>query len=268
MLKSRLLAAFLLLDALPASKAKRINSEKRAIILKTAIRQLICGSILLALTGCAGTYHSYLDTLKLAFSSSEDVSLSLEQVLVAPSDLMYVRHGERSLAAMALLRLEAGQHKWVSADNALLIMEQGRIVRTVGLSNDLLHLTNTEADLIRQYDAITADSQWLRLADWQHGEYGYELSSNFTVQTNQMVEFFGYQINTTLVMEQVSYNSKPNYLRFDKQWQNFFWYDTDTGTLIKSVQQLAPFTEPLEMTYISRIARLIPSAATRGNSYE
>lgn len=236
--------------------------------MKTAIKQFIGGSLLLALTGCAGTYSSYLDTLKLAFASSEDVSLTLQQVRSAPSDLLYVRHGERSQAAMALLRLEAGQHKWVSADNALLIMEQGRIVRTVGFSNDLLHLSNTQADQIRQPDAINADSRWLRLADWQNGEYGYVLESRFNVQPNQNVAFFGHEINTTLIIEQVSYNSKANYLRFDQQWQNYFWFDTASGTLIKSEQQLAPFTERLEMTYISRIARLLPQTVAQGSSNE
>lgn len=236
--------------------------------MKTAIKQLIGGSVLLVLTGCAGTYYSYLDTLKLAFASNEDVNLTLQQVRSAPSDLLYVRHGERSQAAMALLRLEAGQHKWVSADNALLIMEHGRIVRTAGFNNDLLYLSNTTADQIRQPGAINADSHWLRLADWQNGEYGYVLQSRFSLQADQRVTFFGHDINTTLVIEQVNYDNQANYLRFDQQWQNYFWFDAASGTLIKSEQQLAPFTERLEMTYISRIARLIPQTVAHAGLNE
>lgn len=214
--------------------------------------------MLLALSACSGTYYSYVDTLQLAFSSADDVDLTLQQVREAPSDLMYVSHGERSRAAMALLRLEEGQHKWVSADKALLIMEQGRIVRTVGFSNDLLYLSNTQADHIRHPDTINASSEWLRLADWQNGEYGYAIKSRFNVLPNQTLSFFGQSLITTKVTEQVTYASPANFLRFDKQWQNEFWFDTATGTLIKSEQQLAPFGERFEMTYISRIARLIP----------
>lgn len=262
MLKSRLLAAFLLLHVLPAPWVKRLIVKSEPSFVKTAIKQLIGGSILLALTGCAGTYHSYLDTLKLAFSSNADVNLSLQQVKAAPSDLLYVRHGERAVAAMALLRLEGGQHKWVSADNALLIMEQGRIVRTVGFSNDLLYLSNTQNDQIRDYKAINPASEWLRLADWQNGEYGYLIKSRFTVQAGQPLSFFGQSLTTTLITEHVSYDSDSNFVRFDNSWQNSFWFDSASGTLIKSVQQLSPLSEPFEMTYISRIARLLPAVTT------
>lgn len=226
--------------------------------MKTAIKQLFAAGVLLALVACSGTYYSYLDTLQLAFSTPNDVSLNLQQVREAPSDLLYVRHGERSQAAMALLRLEGGQHKWVSADNALLIMQQGRIVRTVGFSNDLLYLSNTQSDQLRQPEAINPATEWLRLADWQNGEYGYALSSRFSVQHNQPLSFFGHEFNTTRLTEQVTYASPANYLRLDKQWQNNFWFDAKSGTLIKSEQQLAPFGERFEMTYISRIARLVP----------
>ncbi|GAB2921976.1 YjbF family lipoprotein [Rheinheimera gaetbuli] len=227
--------------------------------MKTAIKQLVAAGALLVLSACSGTYNSYIDTLQLAFSTPQDVNLTLQQVREARSDLIYVRHGERSQAAMALLRLEAGQHKWVSADNALLIMQQGRIVRTVGFTNDLLHLSNIQGDQIRQTEAINPATEWLRLADWQNGEYGYALSSRFSVAPGEVMKFFGHSLNTTRITEQVTYASPANYVRLDNRWQNDFWFDTNTGTLIKSAQQLAPFGERFEMTYISRIARLVPA---------
>ncbi|WP_166840794.1 YjbF family lipoprotein [Rheinheimera pleomorphica] len=232
------------------------------------VKTVFSGALLLTLTACAGTYHSYIDNLQLAFAKSEDVQLSLTEVLNAPSDLLYVKHGERAVAAMALYYIEAGQHKWISADNALLVMEQGRLVRTLGFSNDLLYLTNTTADPLRNSDKISADSSWLRLADWQSGEYGYGLRSRFEVIPGQTLEFFQQPLQTTLVVEHVQYENKSAYLRFDDSWQNRFWFDTASGTLIKSEQTLAPFWQPLTMTYISRIARLIPTvdaAAAQGS---
>ncbi|MEO3678863.1 YjbF family lipoprotein [Rheinheimera sp. FR7-31] len=227
--------------------------------MNTAIKQLLAATVLLALSACSGTYNSYLDSLKLAFNTPEDVNLTLQQVREARSDLMYVRHGERSLAAMALLRLEGGQHKWVSADNALLIIEHGRIVRTVGFSNDLLYLTNIQSDQIRDIRRINPATDWLRLADWQSGEYGYAIRSRFSLPTDETLEFFGRSFNTIRITENVSYTSPANFFRPDDSWQNMFWYEANSGTLIKSLQQLSPFTERLEMTYISRIARLMPA---------
>ncbi|MDP2715691.1 YjbF family lipoprotein [Rheinheimera sp.] len=221
------------------------------------VRSVLGGLVLLTLTGCAGTYHSYIDNLQLAFAKAEDADLSLEEVINAPSDLLYVQHGERPVAAMALFKVEAGQHKWVSADKAMLIMQQGRLVRTLGFSNDLLYLTNTVSDPVQKHNTIRPDSSWLRLADWQSGEYGYALRSRFEVLPAQEVSFFQQKLTTTLVVEYVQYEDDANYLRFDNSWKNYFWFDTASGTLIRSEQTLAPFGAPITMTYISRIARLV-----------
>lgn len=225
----------------------------------TSVKGFLGGVFLLTLTACAGTYHSYIDNLKLAFNKAEDVSFSLEDVKKAPSDLVYVKHGERSVAAMALYKIEGGQHKWVSADNGMLIEEKGRIVRTLGFSNDLLVLTSEAVDPIQQLNNTPEQTEWLRFADWKKGEYGYPIRSTFEAQPDQQLVFFDKTLSATLVIEYVEYESPANYVRLDGSWQNRFWFESETGTLIKSEQLLAPFWQPLTMTYISRIARLLPS---------
>lgn len=225
------------------------------------LKTLLLSQVLFVLTACSGTYHTYVNNIKLALKTQPDVELSVEQVRQAKSDLLYVRHGERAQAALALLRVEAGQHKWLSADGALLVMEQGRVVRTLGFANDLLHLTNTAGDPLRNVTNIGPQTSWLRLADWRAGEYGYRLSSAFTVTPGQTLTFFGQQLETLLVTEQVQYLDRANFFRTENTWQNRFWFDAQSGTLIQSEQQLAPFWQPLQMTYISRIARLLPPAA-------
>ncbi|WP_245728285.1 YjbF family lipoprotein [Rheinheimera pacifica] len=228
-----------------------------------SIKTVFSGIMLLTLTACAGTYHSYLDSLKLAFAKTPDAELSLAEVQQAQYDLLYVKHGERAQAVMVLMHLEAGQHKWVSADNAMLIMEQGRLVRTLGLENDLLHLTNTVNDPVRHINTIQQDNSWLRLADWHNGEYGYALRSRFEVLPAQQLTVFQQKLNTTLVVEYVKYEDSANYLRFDGNWQNYFWFDSESGILVKSEQTLSPFLQPITMTYASRIARLLSPAAAQ-----
>lgn len=226
------------------------------------VKTVFCSVMLLVLTACAGTYRTYVEMIKLVVAEQPDVELTYEQVKQSKSDLLYVTNGERAQAAMALAFLEAGQHKWISADNAILVMEQGRIVRTLGLDNNLLHLTNLHSDPIRRINEISPDHEWLRLADWDNGEYGYRLRSRFEVIPEQQLAFFQQQLTTILVVEHLQYEDNANYLRFDGRWQNRFWFDSASGTLIKSEQTLAPFVQPITMTYISRIARLLPAVAT------
>lgn len=224
------------------------------------VKLLLSGLVLLALTACAGTYRSYVDTLNLVFTATPDAELSLAEVQQSKYDLLYVTHGERPQAVMVLMYLEAGQHKWISADNAMLVMEQGRIVRTLGFAHDLLYLTNTISDPLSHKANIKPNSSWLRLADWKHGEYGYALKSRFEVMPAQELIVFQQKIDTIMIIEYVQYEDNANYLRFDGGWKNYFWFDSRTGTLLKSEQKLAPFWQPITMTYASRIARLLKSA--------
>ncbi|MDX3773630.1 YjbF family lipoprotein [Chromatiaceae bacterium AAb-1] len=209
------------------------------------------------LTSCSGTYHSYYDTLKLAFNSNQDAELTLQQVRDAEYDLLYVRSGERAQAVMALAYIEYGQHKWISEDQALLVLEQGRIVKTTGFAQDLLYLTNTMDDPLKRPLNMQSGRKWLRLADWKHGEYGYQLRSEFQSAGNQPLVFFGKSIDSVLMIEAVEYLDQSNFLHFNRRWQNYFWFDAKTGALLKSKQLLAPFWHEIETTHISQIARLL-----------
>ena len=68
--------------------------------------------------------------------------ISLEHVQNSAIDLMEIKRGNRTKAIMALAYIEAGQHKWISGDQAMLILEQGRIVRTLGLATNLDYLSD------------------------------------------------------------------------------------------------------------------------------
>jgi hypothetical protein len=210
-----------------------------------------------ALTACAGTYHSYYETLKLAFSERDDVSLSLEEVTQLNVDIMLLRRGDRPAAALALAYIEDGQHKWVSRDKAMLIIEQGRVVRTLGFAQDLLYLSNTSSDPIKQTYTTLPGKNWLRSADWSIDEYGYQLNSDFDRQVRQQLTVFGQQIDTILIIENVVYDNPSNFIRVEQNWQNYFWYEPISGTLLKTKQRLSPYDEALEITYLSQIARLM-----------
>lgn len=205
--------------------------------------------------GCAGTYRAYIDTLSYAFSPPQDASLSLQSVAASASDLLYVRNGERPQAVMALAFIDNEQQKWLSADQALLVLDHGRIARTAGFSHDLLFTSNLAADPLKLTLAQLTAARWQRLTDWQHGEYGYEIDSDFMVAGNEVLTVEQYSVNTVKVIERARLATTPNFLRFDQQWQNEYWFAEDSGLLLKSRQQPAPYTDTMELFFISRFAR-------------
>lgn len=192
---------------------------------------------------------------KVALTPPPVVALTYSQVLNAPNDFLYVTADGQGRAALGLMFIEQNQLKWISASKELIVTEQGRIVRTRGLANDLLYLSNTVADPLK-LNTYTA-TPWLRTADWGQGEYGYNLQSTFETFPNQYLTFFNQQLAVTKVVETIHYANPANYLRLDASWQNTFWLDANTGVVLQSQQQLAPGMPTLELIFISEIARLL-----------
>jgi hypothetical protein len=217
--------------------------------------------ILMFTSACSGTHHAYYQTLKIAFSTHKDTKLTLFEVQQSDIDLISVKRGERPIAIMALAYLENDQHKWISRDKAMLTMEKGRIVRTLGLTENLLYLSNTDLDPLKSLSNLaTAKKQshqqvWSRISDRVGDEYGYPIESIFSQAKSVTVHTSNLNIDAILYIELVSYNAPANYLRLNRNWENYFWY-AKSGELIKSRQIISPLSEPLEITYLSRIARL------------
>jgi hypothetical protein len=209
-------------------------------------------------TSCSGTYLAYYETLKLAFAEAPDAQMSLADVQQSPIDVMAAKHGERPAAIMALANIENGQHKWISNDRAMLILEKGRIVRTIGLKEDLWHLSNTKYDPLKSLPFETPTAQWLRLADWSSDQYGYPIVSNFLVSRDDTVQALSLSINARLFIEELTYTAPSTFIRLNRSWRNYYWYDKKTGVLIKSIEHISPLSEVLHLTYLSRIARLTP----------
>ncbi|PCJ50022.1 MAG: hypothetical protein COA74_04330 [Gammaproteobacteria bacterium] len=220
--------------------------------MKHSIYLLIC---VLGLAGCSGKFKTFIDDFSLAYDTPGDVNLSFEKVRQSKSDLLYIKLGERTVVALVLGYLENGQHKWLSADNKMLIMEKGRIIRTLGLPNNLLALSNLEADPLKQGSETINGKQWQRLIDWQTGQYGHQANSTFENSGLETLTYYGHELTTRHITEHVSYHNYSQFSQTQAISVNEYWIDLKTNQLIKSRQQLSPSSEVFEMVYISRIAR-------------
>ena len=127
------------------------------------------------------------------------------------------------------------------------------------LFEDLLYLSNTELDPLKSLPkAPTHETKlqtWSRIADNTGDEYGYPIESTFSPQQHDNVQMLGINTEALLYIETVHYKAPSNYIRLHNSWKNHYWY-AKSGELIKSIQKVSPLSEPFEITYLSRIARL------------
>lgn len=217
--------------------------------------------VLFTLSGCSSTSRTYIDTLKLAFDRGEGASLSNEDLAGRDRDVLYVTVGNLPRAVLVLAYTEFGQQKWISADNAMLVLENGRLVKTTGFTNDLLYMSDRNNDPLKQpMVKIQPGQSWQAYTDWSvKQETGYLQQYEIIDAVIEKIEIQGQQFDTKQVIETVTFfNGDTAY--------NKFWYDLTTGQLLKSQQQIAPFWPAVEVVHLSTAGRLSGVIKSRSQS--
>lgn len=226
-------------------------------MLRTAV--FLSMAAMLVLSGCSSTVRTYTDTLKLAFTKGEDASLTKAELAERSADALYAKVGNKPIAVLGLAFLEHGQQKWISADEAMLVLENGRVVKTTGFSNNLMFQSNKAQDPIKQIMVkINPGQQWVSDADWSgNNEVGYQSSYEIIQVEVTSLDLLEHSFQTKLVTEQVTFADGTTAI-------NFFWFDLNSGYLLKTKQTIAPFWPELELTFISSAGRLL-GIRTSGN---
>lgn len=209
------------------------------------------------LISCSGTYRSYKDSLAYAFSPTPDLELTKAQVTESFADLAYFRRGDQRQITLALAFVEQGEQKWVSADNVVFVLKHGRLVRTNGFENDLLHVTSELPDPVEQGISVVGDTRWHAKVDWASDEYGYPVTSLLSAPKADTLFLLGQQFEVLRVEETLTYQAPSSFWRVDRQWQNVYWFDMSSGQLLKTRQRFSPNQLPMEFTFLSRAVRLM-----------
>ncbi|MBU1619099.1 MAG: YjbF family lipoprotein [Gammaproteobacteria bacterium] len=207
---------------------------------------------LASLVGCSSTFRTYTQTLELAFNSGEGASLTKAELAARESDALYAKVGTLPNAVLVLAYLEHGQYKWVSADDAMLVLEKGRVIKTTGFENDLLYLSDTALDPLKQEMAKIQEGQaWQSSTDWSgNAESGHSVNYKILHTEVASLDLLDYRFQTKLVTEQVTFINGDTAI-------NQFWFDLNSGWLLKSRQTIAPFWPEVELVHISTAGRLL-----------
>ncbi|PKH22259.1 hypothetical protein CIG19_13210 [Enterobacterales bacterium CwR94] len=201
---------------------------------------------LLFLQACTPTQQGMGETLKLAVMGPDDVTFTPEQIQTMPYASMYLRVNEGQRIFVVLGFNEHGQQKWITQDRAVVATQHGRIVKTVGLQENLADVTNLAQDPLADALHLTDESRWTRIISWT--EQGKPMSaaaqSQFARQPDEVLTIAGNAIPTRVWDEQVTVDA------LDRQWTNRFWVDGSTGRVIQSAQTLGADYFPVETTLL------------------
>lgn len=206
--------------------------------------------VITTLSACNHTSRILYDDFKFALLGGDDATLTTEQVISSPYDYIYLYVEHLPRAVLALGFVKGSQYHWVSADQAVVVLQGGRLIASSGLKHNLLHTTNIASDPISfGLSEFHKRNTWSRQTDWDNAA-GYELRSRFQPEKREIVTLLGQAIDTVRVDETVQIIGTGDVLL------NSFWFDSESGKLIRSIQQPAPDQPKMEFVYLSDIARL------------
>ena len=208
-----------------------------------------------SLTGCSNPLDTHFTNIKLAILLNKDASITLEEVKASKVELALIKSGSRPVALIAKAFDENDKAKWISQDKAMLVIKDGRVIRTVGFLNDQLGIySGTQDPLV---DPLSIDGKtWSRLIDWSIGEYGYASESIFEIGSEKL-SVFGHTFETLYVTEKVVQPESNSLFLSTDNWTNEFWFDKSTGKLLQSYQKASSASDKFEIQFVSNIASLV-----------
>ena len=206
--------------------------------------------LLIFLSSCSATHQAYLRTLKVAFAESEDIVLQNSDIIQSPADLIYVKKGDAPTVVLALAFIEDGQYKWISADKVVLIEQNGRIVKTLALKQNLDFIYAKTTDPLSTPSKLSDDVSWSRQIDFANTYFGVSVNSTFTNKGMQRLNIQELSIETLLIEEQIMVGNTVKHGFNENNWTNQFWVSKDTGKIIRSKQKLVPGGDVFDIIYL------------------
>jgi hypothetical protein len=218
------------------------------------IRNGLFACFLLILAGCTAVTDEVRKTVEYAFKDIEDAELNAEEIQNFPYTSLYAQwQGKaRSLIVLGFVN-KPNEYHFITAEKETFVLESGRVIRTQGLDDNLLSVSNLKNDPLH---CITTASEscnltWQRNYDYQLNDgtrVSREAQSTFTVKQPEQLDM-PYGQATAALVEEVG-----KFVLTGERFVNTFWVEPD-GHVIKSEQRIIPNKPLLNLTQVTWIGR-------------
>ncbi|MDL4915509.1 MAG: YjbF family lipoprotein [Enterobacterales bacterium endosymbiont of Blomia tropicalis] len=210
------------------------------------MRQLPLLLACLLLQACTQTQKGLEQTVMLAISGPDDVTITSQQINDLPYASLYARINDGPRIFVVLGYNENDQQKWVTQDKAMLVTAQGRLIKTLGLPNNLQQVSNLQHDPLADGLHIRKGASWTRIVQWtEQGKVrAATVSSLFQRGEDQVLDVAGHRIACRVWHEQARIDSSG------REWENTFWIDSRSGEVVQARQMLAADAFPVETTIL------------------
>ncbi|HHX8280946.1 TPA: YjbF family lipoprotein [Vibrio diabolicus] len=211
------------------------------------IRQLLILPLLLVLFGCTQKFNDVSATVQEAYGNYIDVEMTSEEINAVPYASAYLKLGNQKQVFVVLAFAERNplngkiQLKWVSADKAMIVTENGHIVKTIGLQNG--DLAGVYGD-VPDFSSDSASMSYTLSYDWvKQYRYGFPANVNRFYAGKETLTTPISNTKTDVYKEVVEFSS------LSQSVENYYWVN-EQGQVVKILQHLGPNMIPVELTIL------------------
>ena len=206
---------------------------------KSKILELLnFGLIILLISGCnqsnflSSSYSSAFDILTNKFSEQNEV-INRDLIETIPYASSAISLGSNKKSLIILESVTNKKNRWISADKIKLHEEKGRIIRSIGLPNDLHSIERPKLDFKMIIDkGYVSYIAYYSFRNPEMNNLRVEVKS--TVIGPESVDIFGFKKELILIEERM-YSPLIHWSA-----KNKFWYDPENDYVWKSKQYLTP----------------------------
>jgi hypothetical protein len=219
---------------------KKPPAAKISLVKTLLVALLVSGCAELPLIANAGQAISY------AVIGSPDIEINRASVQKLPFASISAKIGSGPRSFLVLGKNENGLKHWFSADGAVIVTRNGRMVQTSGFPENLRNTSSNSPDPVNRklHNKKHSDRKnyvtYIRYLDMED-RFGVPIKSKFeTVGTKEIV-IADIKIKTVLI--------KETNTAFGINWSftNFYWVDAFDGFVWKSRQHISRNFPPIDV---------------------
>lgn len=177
--------------------------------------------------------------------SSQDAFIDRAKVDRVQYASMALTVADGPQAFIVLAWNEDNTQKWLTADTKMIATSNGRLIKTLGFSNNLLSMESESPDPLTYPLFIQEGQQWHAQARWQeNGFHAANITSHFHWAGSEDFTVLSVTRNYRVLEETVTAETDG------ATWQQRYWVDPQSGRIVHSKQVLYPHGQTWSLTLL------------------
>lgn len=207
------------------------------------MKRLMIPLFCLLLQACSPSTKGLGQSLWSSMFGTSGVQLTDDDIQNMPYASQYMQLNGGPQIFVVLAFSENGQQKWLTQDQAMLVTQRGRLVKTQLAGDNLLTVNNLDNDPLAHPNQITDGTRWARTMGWtEHQQVRYATATSTFRWDGSDTLTMGSKSTAVRVLEEEVTTSEAH-------WRNRYWVDSD-GQIRQSEQYLGAGTFPVKTTLI------------------